>query len=372
MKRFSSRREFFGTIAGGAAALTLQPALGRAYGEAAPLDNAVHINYNESPYGPPEKAVKLIQQSAVALAGRYYADSSYEDLSKTLATFHGLSRDNIQVGAGSTEILKICDDVFLRGGKRLVVAEPAYEAVIQYAVNSQADAVKVPLTADYRHDLMKMADAVNRDTGLVYICNPNNPTGTIVNKAELQRFMDRVPPTVTVVVDEAYSHFVSNPDYESALYYVRDGRNIIVARTFSKIFGMAGMRVGYAIARKDLIEKIRPFTVDYTITGIAANAAATAIVDNPHVERIAKLNAANRQLVFDEMKRLKFETTASEANFLMINIRKPVGPVIQEFAKRNVLVGREFPAMPTFLRVTIGTEDEMKKFFVAFREIIRA
>jgi histidinol-phosphate aminotransferase len=368
MKRFSSRREFFGTMAGGAAALTLRPV----FSESATSDGIVHINYNESPYGPPDKALKAIRDSAASLAGRYYEDSTYEELSKTLAKHNGLSRESIQVGAGSTEILKICDDVFLHGGKRLVVADPAYEAVIQYAVNSQADAVKVPLTPDYRHDLVKMADAVNRDTGMVYICNPNNPTGTVVNKTELQRFMDRVPGSVTVVVDEAYTHFVTNPDFESALRYVREGRNIIVARTFSKIYGMAGMRVGYAMARKDLIDKIRPFTVDYTITGTAALAAMTAIDDSMHVERIAKLNAANRQLVFDEMKRLKFECTASESNFLMINIRKPVSPVIQEFEKRKVLVGREFPAMPTFLRVTIGTEDEMKKFFVAFREILRA
>jgi histidinol-phosphate aminotransferase len=371
MKRLSSRREFFGTMAGGAAALSLRPVFSPA-GKSSTPDGTVHINYNESPYGPPDKALKAIRESAASLAGRYYEDSSYEELSKTLARFHGLSRDTIQVGAGSTEILKICDDVFLHAGKRLVVAEPAYEAVIQYAVNSQADALKIPLTHDYRHDLMKMADAINHDTGMVYICNPNNPTGTIVNKVELQRFMDRVPSSVTVVVDEAYSHFVTNPDYESALYYVHEGRNVIVARTFSKIFGMAGMRVGYAVARKDLIDKIRPYTVDYSITGVAATAAMSAINDSQHVEHIAKLNAANRQLVFDEMKKLKFECTASESNFLMINIKKPVGPVIQEFEKRKVLVGREFPAMPTFLRVTIGTEDEMKKFFVAFREILRA
>lgn len=370
MKPFSSRREFFGTMAGGAAALAYRPVFTEA-AEATP-DNAVHINFNESPYGPPEKALKAIRETAVSLAGRYYDDSSYEDLSKALAKHHGLSREMIQVGAGSTEILKICDDVFLHGGKRLVVAEPAYEAVIQYAVNSQADAAKIPLTADHRHDLVKMGDAINRDTGMVYICNPNNPTGTIVNKLELQRFMDRVPSTVTVVVDEAYSHFVNTGDFESALQYVHEGRNVIVARTFSKIYGMAGMRVGYAVARKELIDKIKPFTVDYTITGMAALATMAAVADTQHVERIGKLNAANRQLVFDEMKRLKFECTASESNFLMINIRKPVGPVIQEFEKRKVLVGREFAAMPTFLRVTIGTEDEMKKFFVAFREILRA
>ncbi len=374
MKNKSSRREFFGTLAGGAAAVTLRPVFSRAEATppAAAQDGVVHINYNESPYGPPEKALKVIRDSSASLAGRYYDDSSYEQLSQVLAKYHGLQRENIQVGAGSTEILKICDDVFLHDKRRLVVAEPAYEAVIQYSVNSKADATKIPLTADFRHDLPKMADAVNRDTGMVYICNPNNPTGTIVKKAEIQQFMDRVPDSVPIVFDEAYAHFVTDPDFESALRYVKAGRNVVVARTFSKIFGMAGMRVGYAVARKDVIDRIKPFTVDFTITGPAAMAAMTAIVDAPHVERIAKLNAANRQMLFDEMKRMKFDCTDSQSNFMMINVKKPVGPIIQEFEKRKVLVGREFPAMTNFLRVTIGTEDEMKKFFVAFREIFRA
>src|SRR5262249_17263353 len=157
------------------------------------------------------------------------------------------------------------------------------EAVIQYAVNSKADATKIALTSDYRHDLAKMADAVNRDTGMVYICNPNNPTGTIVKKAEMQRFMDRVPDSVPVVFDEAYAHCVTDPDFESAVRYVKAGRNVVVARTFSKIFGMAGMRVGYAVGRKEVIDRIKPFTVDYTITGPAAMAAMAAIADTPHV-----------------------------------------------------------------------------------------
>jgi histidinol-phosphate aminotransferase len=202
MRQRSSRREFFGTLAGGAAAVTLRPVFSHAT-TAEAQDAVVRINYNESPYGPPEKALKAIRDSAGSLAGRYYDDSSYEELSKVLAKYHGLQRENIQVGAGSTEILKICDDVFLREKRRLVVAEPAYEAVIQYSVNSKAAAVKVPLTADYRHDLAKMADAVSRETGMVYICNPNNPTGTIVKKGEVERLMERVPDSVPVVFDEA-------------------------------------------------------------------------------------------------------------------------------------------------------------------------
>jgi len=373
-KPATSRRAFIGRIGAGAAALAFPPVFTptRLFGKAPAPDGAVHINYNESPYGPSEKALKSIRDSVATTYGRYYADDSYEELSKVLAAHHHLKRENIQVSVGSTEILKICDDVFLHDKPRLVVAEPAYEAVIQYAVNSKATPVKTTLTGDFRHDLVKMADATDRDTGLVYICNPNNPTGTIVRKDELQKFMDHIPDTVTVVVDEAYSHFVTDPAYESAVRYVSEGRNVIVARTFSKIYGMAGMRVGYAVARKDLIDRIRPFTVDYSITGVAADAAIAAIGDQPHVERVAKLNATQRQIFFDEMKKAKFDCTPSQANFVMVNIKTPVAPVIQEFAKRKVLVGREFPAMGTFMRVTLGNEEEMKRLYTAFHEIFRA
>lgn len=360
-----TRREFLGSVAAAAAALSLRPV----YSTAAPAGEVARLNYNENPYGPSASTLKAVRDAVTATTGRYYDDSSYEELSKLLGKHHGLLRENIQVGSGSTEILKICDDVFLRTRPRLVVAEPAYEAVLQYAVNSKGDPVKVAQTPDFRHDLVKMADAITPQTGLVYICNPNNPTGTIVKKADMQRFMDRIPNTVTVLVDEAYSHFVNDPNFESAIRYVKEGRNVIVAKTFSKIYGMADMRIGYAVGKKELIDQIRPFTVDYTITSIAAAAVTAAVGDQANVERVAKLNAAQRQAVFDEMKKLKFETTDSQANFLMINIRKPVGPVIKEFEKRKVLVGREFPAMPTHMRVTIGTEAEMKKFFVAFREI---
>jgi len=375
LNRGGSRRQFIGQIGAGAAAVALQPVFspGRLFG-AKPghgSDAVVHINYNESPYGPSEKALKVIRDASANLYGRYYEDDSYEELSKTLAAYHNLRRENIQVGAGSTEILKICDDVFLGPKPRLVAAEPAYEAVIQYAVNSKAVPTKLPLTPDFRHDLVKMADAVTRETGMVYICNPNNPTGTIVRKDELQKFMDHVPDGVTVVVDEAYTHFVTDPSYESAVRYVREGRNVIVARTFSKVYGMAGMRVGYAVAKKELIDKIKPYTVDYAMMGVAANAAIASIGDAPHVERVAKLNATQRQTFFDEMKRAKFEVTPSEANFAMINVKTPVSHLIPEFQKRKVLVGREFPAMPNFLRVTFGTEDEMKKFYTVFHDIAR-
>ncbi len=367
----SSRRQFIGAVGAGAAALALRPVFSRncfAAPQSPAADDFVHLNYNESPYGPSEKALAAIR-GAVGSCGRYYPDSDYDELRALLGRHHGLAAENILIGAGSTEILKICDDVFLRR-PRLVAAEPAYDAVIAYAVGSRATAVKVPLTKDFRHDLPRMADAAARDTGLVYLCNPNNPTGSIVTKDEMERFLDRIPETVAVVVDEAYSHFAASPEFHSAIRHVKAGRNVVVARTFSKIYGLAGMRIGYAIAKKEIIEQLRPRGVQWVVSSLAAHAAAAALADQEHVERAARLNRTQLEVLYDEMKRAGFETIPSQANFAMIHLRRPVSPVIEQFAKRKVLVGREFRPMTDYLRVTIGTEEEMKRFYAAFREIV--
>lgn len=363
----TSRRQFIGSAA---TALALRPLFSRNYLFGAPplagTDGYVHLNFNENPYGPSDKALQAIRDAAT-IAARY-PDLSNTDIRSALAKEHGLARENIVMGAGSTEILKICDDIFLSSKPRLVAAEPAYEAVIRYAINSRAGAIKIPLTKDYRHDLMKMADAVTPQTGLVYICNPNNPTGTIVTKDELQQFMKRVPDSVPVVVDEAYSHFAGSA-FESAIQYVKQGRSVIVTRTFSKAYGLAGMRIGYAIARRDLIDRMMAFGVDFAVTGLATRAALAALSDVAYLQSILEMNAIRRQALYDEMRALKFECIPSHTNFVMIQVRTSVGPVIREFANHKLLVGREFPPLLNFLRVSMGTEEEMKKFVAAFRQI---
>lgn len=367
-----SRRQFIGAAGAAAATLAVRPLFARsAFGS--PMQSGsdvVNINYNENPYGPSPRALQGMRDALDASA-RYYVDTYYDELRASLAKHHGVNADNIVMGAGSTEILKMCDDVFLGEKPRVVVADPAYEAVLQYAANTKAQPAAIPLTRDYRHDLVKMAEAVNPQTGLVYICNPNNPTGTIVTKDEVQRFMARLPDTVPVVFDEAYSHF-AGPDFESAVRYVKEGRNVVVAKTFSKAYGLAGMRIGYAIARRDIINRIKLWGVDFAVSSLGAAAAAGALADTAYVERVVRMNAAQRQALYDEMKSLKYEVIPSHANFVMINVRTSVPPVIAELAKRKVNVGREFPVMPQHLRVTIGTEEEMKKFFAAFRQVVRS
>ncbi len=360
----SSRRQFIGTLGSGAAAFVARPLF-----SISTNDGYVHLCFNESPYGPSEKTARAIRDS-ISVAGRYPADLSYDGLKAQLSKFHGLTADNILIGTGSTEILKVCDDLFLQSQPHLVVAQTTYDAVYQYAVNSRAEVTKVPLTKDYRHDLQRMANAITSRTGLVFICNPNNPTGTIVPKDEMQRFMDRIPESVTVLVDEAYNHFAGS-DYESAIRYVKEGRNVVVARTFSKAYGLAGMRIGYGIAKEEIMDNMRPYGLDFNLSVPAVAAAEAAIADAQHIEKVTRGNEAQRTAFYSEMKNLGFESIPSHANFVMVNIRTDVEPVIEEFWRRKILVGRPFPPMTQFLRVSIGTDDEMKRFYSTFRQILR-
>ena len=331
-------------------------------------DPAAVFNFNESPYGPSERTWNAIRDS-ISLGGRYPFDLTYDNLKTQIGRFHGLKEDNVLIGAGSTEILKVCDDLFLQSKPHLVVADTTYDAVYQYAVNSRSNVTKVPLSGEHRQDLDKMAAAIRRDTGLVFICNPNNPTGTIVTKDEMQRFMNRIPESVTVLVDEAYSHF-AGPDYESAIRYVKEGRRIVVARTFSKAYGLAGMRIGYGLAKASLMDDMRPYGLDFNLSVPSVAAAEAALDDSQQIDKVVKANAAQRSAFYSEMKSAGFEFIPSQTNFVMVNIRTEVNPVIDEFWKKKILVGREFPPMTKFLRVSMGTDDEMKQFYAAFRQTL--
>ncbi len=375
-----SRRDFIATLGltaavGGARPLFARPdndeqQAGSRPAAAPPRD--ILLNYNESPYGPSPRALAAIRAAKDALVSRYHVEETYDSLRDALAAHHGVTRDHIRIGAGSTEILKACDDVFLAEGKTLIVANPAYEAVIQYAANSKAEATRLSLTADYAHDLPRMARTTNLSTGLIYVCNPNNPSGTINRKDEVAFFMARVPESATVLFDEAYAEFVSDPGYESAVKYVKEGRNVIVAKTFSKIHGMAGMRIGYAIAKPELIARIAPFTVDYAVTGLAANAALASVKDVAYTREVARKNAIERARFVAEMKKLGLTCAEPHGNFVMVDLGRPAGSIAGALAAKRILVGREFGAMPNFLRVTLGTAAEMTAFDPAFRAAMTA
>ena len=379
VERAVSRRGFVGGLASGLGVLGFVPGNAlwartvnsdpaRAPLQQLDYDALAKLANNENPWGPPPSAMERMSW-AFKYANRYgYPDG---DIAREIAKHHGVETDHILLGAGSGEILKVVGVTYLAGGKKVVGVEPSYEAVYRHASGIDAEAIKLPLLEDYRKDIPAMIRATvqsHREVGFVYLCSPNNPTGLVVTKREVQQLLDGIPEDVPVLIDEAYHHYVQDAGYATSLPYVLEGRKVIIARTFSKIYGMAGMRLGYAVAPPAMIEEMRPHSTG-TINALVKWGAAAALHDTQAEERARRETIQLRTKATADLRALGFSVIPSETNFFMVHIRRPVQPVIAEFRSRGVLVGRPFPPMLEHLRVSIGTPAEMDRFMVAFRQI---
>jgi histidinol-phosphate aminotransferase len=367
-----SRRTFAGTLGAAAgAALFGDPLVGHAAEAAAkrprPSD-AVILSSNENPYGPSPKAL----EAATHAPANRYPDGLEEEARDAIAKHHGVSTDQVLLGCGSSEILQMADEAFSGPQKRVVAAEPTFEAVLAYAKVVRADGITVPLTADFRHDLPKMAAACDAATGLVYVCNPNNPTATIVTGDEMAAFAAKVPASATILVDEAYHHFVEDTRYRSSLELIGKHPNVVVARTFSKIYGMAGLRLGYAVGSKETIAAMAPYASWSNANAAVLAAAVASLADSDLVPRQKKLLNDTRKWLVSELTKKGLRTMPSEANFVMVDVGRDVAPVIQAFRTKKILVGRKFPSLPNWLRVTVGRREEVAAFLAALPEIVPA
>jgi histidinol-phosphate/aromatic aminotransferase/cobyric acid decarboxylase-like protein len=276
------------------------------------------------------------------------------------------------IAAGSGEILDVCCTSLLQDGKKIVGSDPSYEILYQNATGLKADTIRIPLLADYRQDIPAMIRATrknHRQVGFVYLCNPNNPTGRIVTRDEIRQLLDAIPEDVPVLIDEAYHHYVEDPAYETSLKYVKEGRAVIVARTFSKIAGLAGMRLGYAVAPREQLAVLRPYATG-SVNACVRWGAVAALADKANENKVRRATIELRQKAIAELKTLGYDSIPSETNFFMVHLKKPVVPIIAEFRKKGVLVGRPFPPLNESLRVSIGTPEEMARFSVAFNAIM--
>ncbi len=331
-------------------------------------DALAKLNFNENPWGPPESVLKAMN-GAFKYANRYgYPDGG---LTQAIADLHGVKRDNIIMGAGSGEILDVVGATFLEGGKLVVGVDPTYNSVYGYATGIKADAIKVPLREDYSQDIPAIIAATKkhyRDVGFVYLCNPNNPTARIIPKQDVRQLLDGIPEDVPVLIDEAYHHFVEDPSYATSMPYVLEGRQVIVARTFSKIAGLAGMRLGYAVAPPELVQRMRPHSTG-TINALVKHGGVASLKDTDGQATVKRMTLTLRKKTTSELEGMGYAVIPSDANFFMVNTKREVRPVIEEFRKKTVAVGRPFPPMTQHLRVSVGTEEEMARFMKAWKEI---
>src|SRR5215467_5641710 len=331
-------------------------------------DSMAHLSSNENCWGPPESVMKAMN-NAWKYSNRYgYPDGN---LVGEIAKHHGVKPENILLGAGSGEILDVVGTTYLLGGKKVLGVEPTYSSVYQHATNIKTSAIKLPLTKDYRQDMqmfLKTANARAKEIGLVYLCNPNNPTGVIVTKDEVKELLDGIPKGMPVLIDEAYHHFVDDPRYATSVPYVLEGRPVIIARTFSKIAALAGMRLGYAVASADTVQKMRPYSMQ-SINALVKWGGVASLKDTASQAEVKKRVIDLRKKTTTELAAYGYQSLPSETNFFMVEIGREIQPVIQEFAAKKVAVGRPFPPMTKHMRVSIGTEAEMARFMTAFKEI---
>ena len=372
-KPLMGRRAFMQTAAFAAAAIPIATEATMAHARLAsqmmgvlPPD-AVIINANENPLGPCKAACEAITK-ILPLGGRYDRMGELNKLTDEYAAMHGLKPENLAFYAGSSEPLHYATLAFTSPTKSLVMADPSYESANMAAQISKAKVYKIPLTSTYSHDVKKMV-AADPNAGLVYLVNPNNPTGTITPREEILWALENKPKGSILLVDEAYIHL---SDEHDVLDQVAAGKDIIVLRTFSKIYGMAGIRCGVAIARPDILEKLTPYYQNaMPVTALVA--ARASLADKDLLATRKKWIADSRVETLAFLKTNGFKPVGnSVSNCFMIDTGRPAQEVIKGLQAEKVYIGRIWPVWPNAVRVSVGSPEDMAKFRTAFKKVMDA
>ncbi|ABF42032.1 aminotransferase [Candidatus Koribacter versatilis Ellin345] len=326
---------------------------------------AVFLNANENPLGPCE-AARAAMTTAIAESGRYH-DEYAEEFVSLFASQGGLKTEYVDPYSGSSQPLSYCVSAFCNAEKPLVIADPGYEAAARTADAMGVKVLKVPLAKDYSHDVRAMV-AASPNAGVYYVASPNNPTGSVTSRADVEWLLANKPKGSIVVLDEAYIHF---SDATPCLDLAAADKDIVVLRTFSKLYGMAGARLGAAVARPDLLKKVRE-QGGWTMCPVTATQAGIAsLKDASLVAKRKTINADARQETFDWLTSKGFAYVPSQANHFMLDAKRPTQTVIAGMAGKGILIGRAWPIWQTHVRVTVGTPQEMVRFRSAFEDVMR-
>jgi histidinol-phosphate aminotransferase len=340
--------------------LPVQPAA-----DAASPAKPIRLNRNESPYGPCEKANEAMH-NAVADANRY-PGQELEDLRSTISTLNGVRSEQITLGCGSVDILRIAAETFLGPGKSLVMATPTFDAIAGYARASGTEIRAVPLTKLYAHDLDAMIRRIDGSTGLVYLCNPNNPTGSLTSKTDIEAFLAKVPGGVSVLIDEAYHDFVPPTSaYMSWVGHAVADQRLIVTRTLSKVYGMAGLRIGYAVASSQISKRLAQRKLAVGVNIIAARAANAALADQAYVQKIVARVADDRQEFYNQANARMLRNLDSVTNFVMLKSSRLGTEVAEQLREKGILVASGYPSFESYIRVSLGSPQDMTEFWRAW------
>lgn len=333
------------------------------------LEEVIKLASNENPFGCSPKVKEAILE--ILNETSIYPDGSSQELTQVLAPLLGVQDNQIVYGAGSDEIILMLSRAYFVPGDETVMAEHTFGQYKHNATIEGAKVIEVPLI-EGKHDLVGMLERITDKTKIVWICNPNNPTGTIVTKDELQRFLDRVPEQVLVVLDEAYAEYIDTPEFPSGVELNNHHSNVIVLRTFSKIYGMASLRIGYGIGDPDVIRTVNQVRPPFNTTRYAQKAAAAALKDQAFIASCREKNKEGRDYLTTEFNRMQLDMFPAFGNFIMVDVHRPAEKVFNELLKRGVIVrGGHQLDFPTSLRVTIGSRQQNEKFIAALEEVLK-
>lgn len=329
------------------------------------IKDSVKLASNENPLGPSPFALEAIKTRQSGL--NRYPDGGGYYLRKALAERLPVDMDNIILGNGSNELIDIAVRTFMRPGDEAVMAHPSF---VVYSMSVQAMGCKpilVPLK-DYRHDLKGMLKAVNEKTRILFIANPNNPTGTINKKEEFNHLMENIPEEILVIMDEAYYEYVTDPEYADSMKWFRRGRDILILRTFSKIYGLAGLRIGYGIADKNIITEMNRLRPPFNTNTLGQVAALASLADEEHIKRSRQINEEGKVFLYKGLEGLNIQYIPTEANFIYVPIKNAF-TIYDALLKRGIIVR---PMGPEAIRVTIGLLEENKRFIEALKLVLES
>jgi histidinol-phosphate aminotransferase len=373
-----SRRAFLGTaVAGGASLIPMLQARGLEGGDwtggtGFDANGVIRLNSNENPHGPARAAVEAITR-AFGDANRY-TQSNDAVLRAAVAKRHGVKEEHVLLGAGSGETLRICTEALTSSTAHLVAASPTFEQPASHMTRLGRETRAPRVDAMLRLDLGAMA-AASPGAGLVFLCNPNNPTGTAYPLSDVLAFIKDVhrrSPNSFVLVDEAYFEYCDLPGYDTAIPAALDDPRIIVARTFSKVFGLAGMRVGYGIAHPSTIKRLEPWRLQNSVSALSSAAAVASCELGAHVKEQQRVNGEARALTLKTLTDAGFKAFPTYTNFVMADIRRDAKAFQETCAKQGVAIGRPFPPLDTHARISIGTMDEMKRALPVITGLLKA
>ncbi len=328
---------------------------------AAEASALLRLNRNESPYGPGEKTRAAIRE-AIHDPNRYPWEE-LDALTEAIAKVQSVKAEQITLGCGSSDLLRVCADAFLGPGKSVVLATPSFDVIARDAQANGAEARRVPLTGDYAHDLDAMLKRVDATTSVVYICNANNPTGTLTQQAALDAFVRKVPAGTKVVMDEAYHDYVAaGSDYKSWISRAGSDPRVIVLRTFSKVYGLAGLRIGYSVASAETAKELTAHRLQFAVGLVSARAAKTAAEDTAYIRETAQRNADVRREFFRQAKERKLTSIESQTNFALLAMQRPSEGIATQLRESGVLIA----GWDNYIRVSFGLPEEMRGFWSAW------